>query len=948
MIIAKGAAVVACFTLPYPTKNFNIYHNNNHHRIVHPNQHNRQQSSFTNRRYTTASTTTTTKLQAIPFEFINDVSSIDTLSIIDIFHQHSHHPYADTLSSIGPQFTELQQQIVSAWSNHGLSLVQNTKNIPDFVNTITGANTDSTLTLATSDSVSPQMANTQLTPEIEEMSLSAVGHDILLFLAAAVVVDPLGKILGVTPVLLYLVLGFVAGPYGLSLFNAGTEVNSEIGDFGILFLLFVEGLNLSPERLKALGGFFSLGATQLILSLGVIFFGLFFGGPYLLPIVQDVRVPIDPNLITLLEKPVIAFSIASAGALSSSAFVLPILKEKGWEKGSDGIAALSILLLQDLAVAPILVILPLIAAYDLGGASATQDPMTLGIVVAKATIGFGSVLALASVVLRRIFQTVAQFGSSQTFVATSLLVAAGMGIVADNLGLSSTTGAFAAGVLLAESGYRAQIEADIKPFESILLGVFFVTAGASLDPQTVVEQWPTLLAGISAFILVKFGVVLAAGQFALGLTRADAVRVAFLLAGGGEFAFVIFKLASNLDVLPEDLTKLLTASVVISMSLTPVLGELASWSGTFIQEIEDNANGLGYNKFEDYDVNLTSEERIRQAFETFDEDGSGAISASELRQVLTKPGMANSLLSMEEVQSIIERFDEDKDGELQFDEFAALWTAKRRSSLQKVKLGKEADDRIPILTNAVVVCGYGEVAQQLCASLEVPYVAFSRDPSRISQGVLNGASVVYGNGASPSLIRSVGIEKPSAIVVAYAMEDRCLEATLRLREAFPDTPIYVRAERLENVDDLVRAGATNVVVQTRKVALAFQKLVGLKGTIRERMMDALENTAGTRIDLPFSEMELTELAYTCDVCAEELAQLYELYSTSVKKNDDGHVELAELRDEMLRQRNTPIDDETYNAWLDYHEFTESWDSSDASQVQWVSFPQFVRFAAGKM
>ena len=788
-------------------------------------------------------------------------------------------------------------------------------------------------------------AMNHLTPEIEEMSLSAVGHDILLFLAAAVVVDPLGKILGVTPVLLYLLLGFVAGPYGLSLFNAGTEVNSEIGDFGILFLLFVEGLNLSPERLKALGGFFSLGATQLILSLGVIFFSLFFGGPYLLPIVQDVRVPIDPNLITLLEKPVIAFSIASAGALSSSAFVLPILKEKGWEKGSDGIAALSILLLQDLAVAPILVILPLIAAYDLGGASATQDPMTLGVVVAKATIGFGGVLALASVVLRRIFQTVARFGSSQTFVATSLLVAAGMGIVADNLGLSSTTGAFAAGVLLAESGYRAQIEADIKPFESILLGVFFVTAGASLDPQTVIDQWPTLLAGISAFILVKFGVVLAAGQFALGLTRADAVRVAFLLAGGGEFAFVIFKLASNLDVLPADLTKLLTASVVISMSLTPVLGELASWSGTFIQEMEDNANGSGEITFEDYDVNLSNEESIRKAFETFDEDGSGAISASELRQVLTKPGMANSLLTMEEVQSIIERFDEDNDGELQFDEFAALWTAKRRSSFQKVK---QADDRTASLTNAVVVCGYGEVAQQLCASMEVPYVAFSRDPSRISEGVLNGASVVYGNGASPSLIRSVGIEKPSAIVIAYAAEEKCLEATLRLRDAFPEVPIYVRAERLEKVDALVKAGATNVVVETKKVAAALKKLVGLNGTIRKRMIDALENTIGTRIDLPFSEVELTELAYSCDIGAEELAQLYELYSTNVKSNEEGHVELAALRDEMVRQRSTPIDDETYNAWLNYNEFTERWDSSDVSSGQWVSFPEFVRFAAGKM
>ena len=300
-------------------------------------------------------------------------------------------------------------------------------------------------------------------PQIVAESLSVVGHDLVLFLAAAVLVDPLAEILGVSSVLLYLLLGFVAGPYGLSLFVSGTEANSELGDFGILFLLFVEGLNLSPERLKALGSFFSLGATQLLLSVGIIFFGFFFGGPYLLPFIQDVRVPIDPAIFSLLEKPVIAFSIAAAGALSSSAFVLPILKEKKWERGADGIAALSILLLQDLAVAPLLVILPLIADFDNGSAgSAIQDPAGLGLLVGKATVGFGAVLALASVILRRIFQVVASYGSSQTFVAASLLVAVGMGIVADDLGLSATTGAFVAGVLLAESGYRAQIEADVR------------------------------------------------------------------------------------------------------------------------------------------------------------------------------------------------------------------------------------------------------------------------------------------------------------------------------------------------------------------------------------------------------------------------------------------------------------------------------------------------------
>lgn len=849
-------------------------------------------------------------------------------------------------------------------------LGQATHHLSDLLmgSTPVGSSTNSVVASAVADTVqSTQAATTsaleeqavldmvqnsaELTAEMEEMSLKNLGHDILLFLLASVVVDPLGKILGVTPVLLYLVLGFVAGPYGLSLFTSGTEVNSEIGDFGILFLLFVEGLNLSPERLKALGNFFSLGATQLLLSVVFIFFGLFFGGPYLLPIVQDVRVPIDPDVIALLDKPVIAFSIASAGALSSSAFVLPILKEKGWAKGSDGIAALSILLLQDLAVAPLLVLLPLVAQYNAGSAgySVTQDPDVLALLIGKATVGFALVLALASLVLRGIFQVVARFGSAQTFVAATLVVAAGMGIIADVLGLSSTTGAFAAGVLLAESGYRAQIEADIKPFEGILLGIFFVTAGASLDPQTVISEWPTLLVGISAFIAVKFGIVLAAGQGALGLTRAEAVRVAFLLAGGGEFAFVIFKLANQLEVLPEDLAKLLTASVVISMSLTPVLGELADWTSRQVQSMDDESNAIDTSGLEDYDVNLTDETTIRQAFEAFDDDGNGAISALELRQVLTKPGTPDSKLSITEVKAIISRFDTNGDGELQFDEFAALWTAKRRPAVQQIREERYQISETPTKTieNAVVVVGYGQVAQQLCADLDVPYVAFTRDERHISLGVLNGAKVVYGNGSSPSLIRSVGIEKPSAIVITNDEESRCLEATRRLRDAFPDVPIYVRTVRLETEDMLTKAGATTVVVETKKVADAFRKLIGLDGAVKDRMAAVVSNLLGENEEIPCSEAELTELADVCDMDPEELGQLFELYVTSINRDEEGRVQLAELRDELMRRRQRPVDDQTLKNWMGYEEFLSKWVTGEAEE-RWVSFPEFVRFAAGKM
>ena len=289
-----------------------------------------------------------------------------------------------------------------------------------------------------------QEPHMEITPEMEEIALNDIGYDLIIFLTISVVVAPLSTALGISPVLLYLLFGLVCGPHGFQILRGNEEVGFELGDFGILFLLFVEGLNLSPERLRELGSFFSLGATQLLFSVGVIFFGLFLGGPLLFQVVSNPNVPIDPLIVQLLEQPVVAFAIAAAGSLSSSAFVLPILKEKGWEDRPDGVAALTILLLQDLAVAPLLVILPLIAQLEGKGVAAGDgggaDPIALGVLAFKATVGFGAVLALASVVLRKVFQIVASSKSSQSFVAASLLVAVGMGVISDALGLSSTTG----------------------------------------------------------------------------------------------------------------------------------------------------------------------------------------------------------------------------------------------------------------------------------------------------------------------------------------------------------------------------------------------------------------------------------------------------------------------------------------------------------------------------
>ena len=646
------------------------------------------------------------------------------------------------------------------------------------------------------------------------MALETLGHDLIIFLAASVLVVPVSKFLKVTPVLGFLVLGCAIGPYGLGLFS-NTEADIELGDFGILFLLFIEGLNLSPDRLEKLGSFFQLGVSQMLLSIGFFFFSILFLGPQLLSFFE-IFIPLDDELLRpILSSPVTAFCIAAAGALSSSAFALPVLKEKGWEGRADGIAALAVLLLQDLAVAPLLVIIPLLAG------SGPQDNFSFLLLVAKATFGFGGVLALGSVVLRQLFEVVASSRSSETFVAATLLVAVGMGAIAEELGLSSSTGAFAAGVLLAGTKFRAAIEADIKPFEGILLGVFFLTAGATLDPTLVLHEWPTLLTGIIIFILAKAGLLLIAGESALGLrSRADAVRVAVLLSGGGEFAFIIFKLAENLGVLPHQLGQLLTASVIISMSLTPLLGEAAEALGAVIERAEQE------------DEATVEADRL---FDAIDTDGSGTLTRTELQLHLLGGDRSPGFLGRINMpfEALFDALDTDGNGVISRDELRLGYVEMCSGGARLAALQQSAaEENGSVLTasDAYVVCGFGEIGQRVCDELSSVFegsdlIAFDRDPKRVAVGMQRQVRVIYGDGASETLLKATGIEEPRAIIVSYSQSSRCLDATRRLRDVFPQTPIYVRAASEEEVTPLLEAGATEVVVETNEAAVRLARLL---------------------------------------------------------------------------------------------------------------------------
>ncbi|KAM0943616.1 putative regulator of K+ conductance, cation/H+ exchanger, NAD(P)-binding domain superfamily [Dioscorea sansibarensis] len=415
--------------------------------------------------------------------------------------------------------------------------------------------------------------------------INDLGFDTLTFLAVTVMVVPAFRIIKASPILGFCCAGIALNQFGLIRNLTDVKVLSE---WGILFLLFEMGLELSLARLRALAKFaFGLGLVQVILS--TVAFTAFelppnaAIGTRILEYLFHSR----PDLVNIRSVDE-AIVIGAALSLSSSAFVLQILAEKGELPTRFGSATLGILLLQDIAVVPLLVILPVLESQNFVEESIWP---TLAAESLKALGGLGLLSLGGKYLLRRIFEVVAESRSSEAFVALCLLTVAGTSLLTQMLGFSDTLGAFLAGAILAETNFRTQIEADIRPFRGLLLGLFFVTTGTSIDMQLLFREWPNVLSLLAGLIAIKTLIITAIGP-RFGLTLQESVRIGFLLSQGGEFGFVVFSLANRLGVLPLELNKLLIIVVVLSMALTPLLNEIGRKAAELIDDkfsVNENA-----------------------------------------------------------------------------------------------------------------------------------------------------------------------------------------------------------------------------------------------------------------------------------------------------------------------------------------------------------------------
>lgn len=405
--------------------------------------------------------------------------------------------------------------------------------------------------------------------------INDLGLDTLTFLAVTVLIVPALRSLKASPILGFFFAGVVLNQFGLIRNLTDVKILSE---WGILFLLFEMGLELSLARLKALAKFaFGMGLTQVLLcTLAFTAFELPPNGAIGTKILQFLFHS-RPDLVNIRSVDE-AIVIGAALSLSSSAFVLQLLAERGELPTRLGSATLGILLLQDIAVVPLLVILPVLESQNLGEGSIWPQLIRESLV---ALGGLGLLSLGGKFFLRRVFEVVAETRSSEAFIALCLLTVAGTSLITQKLGFSDTLGAFLAGAILAETNFRTQIEADIRPFRGLLLGLFFVTTGTSIDMQVLLREWPNVLTLLGGLITIKTLIITAIGP-RVGLTLQESIRIGFLLSQGGEFAFVVFSLANRLGVLPLELNKLLIIVVVLSMALTPLLNELGRKAADFV------------------------------------------------------------------------------------------------------------------------------------------------------------------------------------------------------------------------------------------------------------------------------------------------------------------------------------------------------------------------------
>ena len=367
-------------------------------------------------------------------------------------------------------------------------------------------------------------------------------HSATILMAAAVIIVPISRRFGFGSILGYIIAGLVIGPAGFNLISNAEQV-LHFSEIGIVLLLFIIGLQMKPARLWALkNAIFGVGAAQTLITTCVL---------------AALAVPFVGTWSTAL---VIGFGLS----LSSTAFALQLIAERKQLAEPHARSALHILLFQDLAVIPVLAIIPIVGAEQLGSNTDIVKNIVITISILFAFWLFARFL------LRPILHFVAAAGVHEIFISAALLLVLGSAFLMQSIGISMALGAFLAGVLVASSEYRYQLEADIEPFKGLLLGLFFMAVGMSANLNLLVANTGSVVLIAATIVCCKAALLFLTAQL-VKLNTAQAVLLAVCLSQGGEFGFIIFSLSAQYNLMTKEHSELLIMAITLSMMMTPVL-----------------------------------------------------------------------------------------------------------------------------------------------------------------------------------------------------------------------------------------------------------------------------------------------------------------------------------------------------------------------------------------
>ncbi len=517
---------------------------------------------------------------------------------------------------------------------------------------------------------------------------------LLLFCVVAGVV--VFRLLHLPPLLAYLTVGILVGPHAFGLLPDSSDARY-LAEFGIVFLMFSIGLEFSLAKLRAMRRIvLGLGAAQVVLTVGITLLAGWLIGRYF-----------NVGLAG-------AFALGGALAMSSTAIVMKMLAERIELDTEHGKRIVGVLLFQDLAVVPLLVIVPALSA------EAGVLMQTLAIALLKAAVLLTLLLVGGQRVMRWWFHMVARRKSQELFTLNLLFVTLALAWMTEIAGLSLALGAFIAGMLIAETEFRHRVEDDIKPFRDVLLGLFFVTIGMLLNIQVVIENFGWVILALIVPVAFKFSLIFMLARF-LGSTAGTAIRTALALATAGEFGFVLLSQAGALGLIDKLVLQIVLAAMLLSMLAAPLL--------------------------------LQYSDRI-------------------VLRLVSSEWLVKSL----EIANI----------------------AKRAIAVDK----------------HVVICGFGRSGQHLAKILEqenISFVALELDPDLVRDAGAAGESVVYGDAGRREALVAAGITRASALVITYADTHSALKVLHHAHDLNPSLPVIVRTYDDHDLEQLTRAGATEVV-----------------------------------------------------------------------------------------------------------------------------------------